>query len=101
MAYLDALTGSALGKRYELDRLETILGRHPECHVVLDSGAVSRQHAKIIRDSNRYLLEDLKSRNGTFINGRLISEPTSLQDADVIRICDLERWFEHGGFDLR
>ena len=93
MAYLDALTGSALGKRYELDRLETILGRHPECHVVLDSGAVSRQHAKIVRDANRYLLEDLKSRNGTFINGRLISEPTSLQDADVIRICDLELSF--------
>ncbi len=90
MAYLDALTGSALGKRYELDRPESILGRHPECHVVLDSGAVSRQHAKIVRESKRYLLEDLKSRNGTFVNGRLIGEPATLQDGDVIRICELE-----------
>jgi sigma-B regulation protein RsbU (phosphoserine phosphatase) len=93
MAYLDALSGSALGKRYELDRLETILGRHPDCQVVLDSGAVSRQHAKIIRDGKRYLLEDLKSRNGTFVNGRLIGEPLSLQDGDVVRICDLELAF--------
>lgn len=93
MAYLDALTGSALGKRYELDRLETIMGRHPECHVVLDSGAVSRQHAKIVRDADRYLLEDLKSRNGTFVNGRLIGEPTALQDGDVLRICELELSF--------
>jgi phosphoserine phosphatase RsbU/P len=98
MAYLDALSGTALGKRYELDRIETILGRHPECHVVLDSGAVSRQHAKIVRDSKRYMLEDLKSRNGTFVNGRLIGEPTALQDGDVVRICDLELAF-HGDLE--
>jgi phosphoserine phosphatase RsbU/P len=90
MAYLDALSGTASGKRYELDRLETVMGRHPDCHVVLDSGAVSRQHAKIVREGSLFLLEDLKSRNGTFVNGRLIGEPTSLQDGDVIRICDLE-----------
>jgi serine phosphatase RsbU (regulator of sigma subunit) len=98
MAYLDALSGSALGKRYELSRLETILGRHPDCHVVLDSGAVSRQHAKIVRDGTRYLLEDLKSRNGTFINGKLIGEATALQDGDVIRICDLELAY-HGDLE--
>jgi phosphoserine phosphatase RsbU/P len=90
MAYLDALSGTASGKRYELDRIETIMGRHPDCHVVLDSGAVSRQHAKIVREGKLFLLEDLKSRNGTFVNGRLIGEPTSLQDGDIIRICDLE-----------
>ncbi len=93
MAYLDALSGTASGKRYELDRIETIMGRHPDCHVVLDSGAVSRQHAKIVREGKLFLLEDLKSRNGTFVNGRLIGEPTSLQDGDVIRICDLELAF--------
>ncbi|MDZ4848260.1 MAG: SpoIIE family protein phosphatase [Pirellulaceae bacterium] len=93
MAYLNALTGTALGKRYELDRIETIMGRHPECHVVLDSGAVSRQHAKIVRDGDRYMLEDLKSRNGTFVNGRLIGEPTAMQDGDVLRICELELSF--------
>ncbi len=48
MPYLNALSGTAFGKRYELKNAETILGRHPECDVVLDAGAVSRQHAKVV-----------------------------------------------------
>ncbi len=90
MPYLNALTGQAFGKRYDLTKTETIMGRHPECDVVLDVGAVSRQHAKVVLRDKQYHLEDLKSRNGTFLNGRLISQPTVLQDGDLIRICDLE-----------
>ncbi len=90
MPYLNALSGTAFGKRYELKNAETILGRHPECDVVLDAGAVSRQHAKVVSLDGQFMLEDLKSRNGTFLNGRLINQPTALQDGDLIRICDLE-----------
>ncbi len=90
MAYLNAETGSAFGRRYELDKPESIMGRHPECDVILEVGAVSRQHAKIVRQGEAHMLEDLKSRNGTFLNGKLISEPTELVDGDMIRICDLE-----------
>lgn len=90
MAYLHSLSGTSFGKRYDLTKTETILGRHPECDVVLDAGAVSRQHAKVVLTDGEYLLADLNSRNGTFLNGRLISQPTALQDGDLIRICDLE-----------
>lgn len=94
MAYLDSLSGTSLGKRIDLDLPEMVLGRHPECDIVLDSGAVSRQHAKIVKKNNQFWLEDMKSRNGTFINGRLINDLTQLQDGDVIRICELEMAFQ-------
>lgn len=90
MAYLTAINGSAFGKRLELDKPRMVMGRHPDCELTLDSGAVSRQHARINTHGSEFQLEDLKSRNGTFLNGRLISEPTVLGDGDLIRICDLE-----------
>jgi len=93
MAYLDSLSGNSIGRRYDLDRAEMVMGRHPDCDIVLDSGAVSRQHAKMVRAGAIFLVEDLKSRNGTFVNGQLIAEPTKLSDGDVIRVCDLELAF--------
>lgn len=90
MAYLTAINGTAQGTRYELDKPLIILGRHPECDVILDAGAVSRQHARIVRRGDELLLEDLKSRNGTFLNGRPIAGSTGLSDGDMLRICDLE-----------
>ena len=76
MPYLEAITGPAMGRRYDLELAQYVLGRHPECDIVLESGSVSRQHAKDVRAGTSYQLEDLKSRNGTFINGRLIGEPS-------------------------
>lgn len=90
MSYLNSLSGNTFGKRYDLTKPEIIMGRHPECDVVLDAGAVSRQHAKLVSHEGKYLLVDLQSRNGTFLNGRLIDAPTQIQDGDLIRICDLE-----------
>lgn len=90
MAYLIAINGTAQGTRYDLENAVTVLGRHPECDVILDAGAVSRQHARITRRGNELLLEDLRSRNGTYLNGRMISGLTPLTDGDLVRICDLE-----------
>lgn len=90
MAYLTAISGSAFGQRIELDKARMVMGRHPECEITLDSGAVSRQHACITNPGHAFMLEDLKSRNGTFLNGHLIAEPTRLNDGDLLRICDLE-----------
>jgi serine phosphatase RsbU (regulator of sigma subunit) len=90
MPYLDAITGPAMGRRYPLENSQYILGRHPECDIVLESGSVSRQHARISKSGPSFVLEDLKSRNGSFVNGRLINEPTKLLEGDTIRICDIE-----------
>ncbi len=68
----------------------TVLGRHPYCEVVLDHGAVSREHARISRNKSRYYVEDLHSRNGTYLNGKPVERKQPLFNGDVIRICDLE-----------
>jgi phosphoserine phosphatase RsbU/P len=90
MPYLDAITGPAMGRRYTLENMQYVMGRHPECDIVLESGSVSRQHAKVFKTGVSYFLEDLKSRNGSFVNGRLINEPTKLVEGDTVRICDIE-----------
>ena len=90
MPYLDVITGTAMGSRYPLEKSQYVLGRHPDCDIVLESGSVSRQHARISKSGNNFVLEDLKSRNGSFVNGRLIGEPTKLVEGDTIRICDIE-----------
>ena len=55
---------------------------------MLDIGAVSRQHAQILLVADFYV-EDLKSRNGTFVNGQMIRGRQRLDDNDRVKICDL------------
>ena len=66
----------------------TVIGRQPECDVVLESLSVSRHHAALVEVHGKHFIEDLKSKNGTFVNGVLVAEITELHDADVIDICD-------------
>ena len=51
-------------------------------------------HAKVVRDGSSYYIEDLKSRNGTFLNGQLIAGSEVLREGDRIRISDVELVFE-------
>src|SRR3954468_1314918 len=88
VATLEALSGTAAGEQYKLNVEKSVMGRHPDCQIMIDSGAVSRQHAQILMIGNDYFIEDLKSRNGTFVNDHLLGERTPLNDGDVIRICD-------------
>jgi phosphoserine phosphatase RsbU/P len=71
---------------HELRRDETIIGRHPECHIQLDSNVVSRKHARIVRDGARFFVEDLGSGNGTTLNGQRIETRTALSHDDRIRL---------------
>jgi phosphoserine phosphatase RsbU/P len=91
MAFLTAISGSGFGKQYTIEKPVTVLGRHPDCDVVIDVGAVSRQHAKIHRNGGgTFELEDLKSRNHTYVNGQMVNGRLELADGDLIRICDAE-----------
>ncbi|QDU26511.1 Phosphoserine phosphatase RsbP [Anatilimnocola aggregata] len=95
MYYLTANNGPQAGKRYELRTDRTIMGRHPECHVVIEVGAVSRQHAAVNRKGNDYFLEDLNSRNGTFLNEEpaKIDGQRQLKPGDVVRVCEVSYTF--------
>lgn len=88
MAQLLVVKGSAAGTVYPVFGERTVLGRHPQCDVVLDNVAVSRQHAQILEGHGNYYVEDLRSRNRTFVNGVEVDGRVQLRHGDQLRICD-------------
>jgi serine phosphatase RsbU (regulator of sigma subunit)/pSer/pThr/pTyr-binding forkhead associated (FHA) protein len=89
MAVLRALLSPDPGELFPLESDTNVLGRHPQCDIVLESAPVSRQHARISMRDGNYFLEDLNSRNGTYLNGKLVTKVQPLQEGDEIGICDL------------
>ncbi len=81
------LIRSKNGASEELELAETSLtiGRRPDNHLVLDDPTVSGHHARITKIQAAYFIEDLKSTNGTQVNGQR-TDRRQLQDADVIAI---------------
>ncbi len=65
---------------------EQTIGRDPTCTIVLDSPNVSRRHCRIKQDGQNTVLEDLNSRNGTFLNGVLVGGPETLHTGDEVEV---------------
>ena len=65
---------------------EHVLGRAPTASVWIDSTSVSRSHARIVVAGGRATLEDLGSKNGTFLRGQKLQAPSELSDGDVIAV---------------
>ncbi len=72
-----------------LEAPEFTIGRANESSLAIPSLSLSRHHARIVRHDGRYLLEDCGSRNGTYLNGVAIAEPSTLGDGDEIRLGDV------------
>ena len=66
----------------------TVVGRRPYCDVVLNNNAVSREHARLTKRDDGVYVEDLRSRNGVWVNGVRIAEPTRVYSRDSIQIGD-------------
>lgn len=77
-------------QRYPLRQGETTVGRSPYCSVQLVSLQASREHAAISVTGDQAMISDLDSRNGTFLNGQQITQPTRLSVGDVITIGGLD-----------
>ncbi len=80
---------------YEL-RLANTIGRHPDCEVCLESRRVSRRHATIKFQQNQYLLSDLDSSQGTFLNGVRLAPgaAVTVTTGDLLRFGDVALEFE-------
>jgi DNA-binding winged helix-turn-helix (wHTH) protein len=65
---------------------ENVLGRDPEARVVVDMAGVSRRHARIVLNGLEATIEDLSSKNGTFVEEHRIDAPTRLVDRDRFRL---------------
>ena len=66
---LIGLTGPYRGNSYEFRGSEFLVGRIPNCDLVLVENTISAQHSKIVKTGDRYEIQDLRSTNGTFVNG--------------------------------
>src|SRR5581483_10195973 len=93
MAHLLIRRGANPGRRVPLEKDTIVLGRSPECDFPILSPSISRQHARLVRVEDRWHIEDMLSRNGTYVNQLLINVRTPLQRNDHIRICDFEAVF--------
>ena len=88
MARLIYLNGPRMGEAVEVKE-NMVLGRQEGCSLVLDDPKVSRHHARIVREGARFVVVDLNSSNGTFLNGVRI-EKSALNMGDRLRLGDTE-----------
>lgn len=63
-----------------------LIGRSPDCQLVLDDDYVSTRHAQITRTASGYQVEDLGSTNGSLVNNQRVTTPTSFGIGDTLRI---------------
>lgn len=88
MPMLVVYEGGPEGQRWMIDRESMTIGRGSDCDIVIPERQISRCHAQIERDSEGYLLRDLASKNGTYVNGQEVKDrPYRLKDGDEIQIA--------------
>lgn len=82
---LIAQTGPLDGQRWKIVT-ELLLGRDSDCDIVIPMRQVSRHHTRIYRGADGAIVEDLDSKNGTYVNGTLVHEAVILEDGDELQI---------------
>jgi hypothetical protein len=82
---LIAQAGPLEGQRWKINAPLT-LGRDKDCQIIIPLRQVSRHHSRVSPSPNGAIIEDLGSKNGTFLNGSLVQEPAILTDGDEIQI---------------
>ena len=84
-ALLVVLRGPNTGARFLLDADEVTTGRHPDSDIFLDDVTVSRKHATFRRDGDDFLVRDVGSLNGTYVNRERIDD-VALKTGDEVQI---------------
>ncbi len=91
-------TGFVVSQAFESrGHREVLMGRHPQADIHLDAPVVSRRHARLFLTPQGWALEDLNSKNGTFLNGVRIEHPVLLQKGDLIQIGPYRMVYQGGG----
>lgn len=81
------LDGSLSNPHWLVDRASMVLGREDGCDIVIPVRQISRQHLRIRTDGGACLIEDLRSKNGTWVNGYRLTGLRQLEDGDEIRVA--------------
>jgi pSer/pThr/pTyr-binding forkhead associated (FHA) protein len=73
-----------------------IVGRESGCSICIDSPTLSRRHACVVIDGDGATLEDLGSKNGTYLNRRRVTRPVDLNDGDRVQVGSAEMVYRTG-----
>ncbi len=83
---LTVTAGPLAGTSLPLREAGILIGRSPECALVLDDDYASGRHARIFHDGTQWLVEDLRSTNGTYLGTLRLTEPEPIRVGSVLRI---------------
>jgi pSer/pThr/pTyr-binding forkhead associated (FHA) protein len=85
--FIQMLTGRNAGLRIDLeDRKEIVIGRSPGADLVIADEFASNMHAKLVAVGNEWVLQDLNSTNGTFLDGKRVTTPMTMRAGATVRI---------------
>jgi diguanylate cyclase (GGDEF)-like protein len=84
--YLIVLTGGQMGQLFAIENDQLVIGRGAQCEVRIQDDGVSRRQAHLLREEGALSIEDLGSRNGTWVNGKKLSGRQSLVEGDKIQV---------------
>lgn len=93
LGWLVVKKGPGIGKEYKITEEITTIGRETSNEIVLNDEEVSRQHARLRVEKGKFILYDLGSANGTYVNGEEIQKAV-LDDGDTIRLGSTELTFK-------
>ena len=88
--------GPNLGSQYPLEHVITTAGRHPASDIFLDDVTVSRHHVEIERTADGYLIRDVGSLNGTYLNHHRIDADTAFVHGDELQVGRFKLLFVSG-----
>ncbi len=87
-AYLVVVGEGGSRDVYRITRPDTLIGRSADCHIVLNNPRVSRHHARLSWDGERFTIADLGSKNGSLVNNSPAAGAVAVHDGDVISLAD-------------
>jgi len=90
VAKLIVASGKSAGRSITLKHGKLLIGRAEECDIRPLGEEVSRRHCAVLQEAGGLTVEDLKSRNGTYVNGVRITKKVVVVDGDIVRVGPLE-----------
>lgn len=93
-------SGPTVGKVFPLEKSEMFIGRDLSNDIVVNDPEISRRHARLFQQGNSYVLEDLGSTNGSFVNGQRVMGQNVLRPGDSVAFGErISLSFESTDFD--
>src|SRR3970282_1927869 len=96
-AALVVIYGLDLGRKHDLNRAETVIGRSSKADIQVDQESISRNHAKLTNSGGQISIRDMGSTNGTFVNDELVQSDFQLRNRDLVKIGRTILHFIGGG----